>query len=243
MRILVVDDLENIRESLEWLIHENGDKAITCGSGEQAISFLAADKFDAMFLDIKLPHKSGLDVLKEIRHLLPKLKVIMISGHADLSTAVTATKLGAYDFLEKPLNPEKVLLVLKQLKERRSLEDQFSQLKELVQVEYQMVGDSPELVRLRSEIDLAAPSDSRILIQGENGTGKELAAREIHQKSARHDKPFVKLNCAAIPKELIESELFGHERGAFTGAVNAKSACLKKQKAERCCWMKSGTWH
>jgi len=163
VRILVVDDLENIRESLEWLIHENGDKAITCGSGEQAISFLAADKFDAMFLDIKLPHKSGLDVLKEIRHLLPKLKVIMISGHADLSTAVTATKLGAYDFLEKPLNPEKVLLVLKQLKERRSLEDQFSQLKELVQEgpESRKIGighvQRPDPVALVSEQEVARP--------------------------------------------------------------------------------------
>jgi len=146
----------------------------------------------------------------------------MISGHADLEVAVKATKLGAYNFLEKPLNPDKVLLEVKNVENHQQMLKEVANLKRLVEYDYQMVGNSPAMDRLRSEIEKAAPSEGRILIYGENGTGKELVAREIHQKSQRKNRPFVKVNCAAIPKELIESELFGHEKGAFTGAFKKK---------------------
>lgn len=222
MRILVVDDSKNIRESLAWLLTEDGNEVVTCASGEEAQALLTAETFDLLFLDVKLPGRSGLEVLADISPRHTGLKVIMISGHADLATAVTATKMGAYDFFEKPLNPEKIILELKKLRAREQIETEVNHLKKLVHVEYQMVGNTPVMQHLRQEIERAAPSDSRILIYGENGTGKELVAREIHYKSSRKGKPFVKLNCAAIPKELIESELFGYERGAFTGAIKRK---------------------
>lgn len=222
MRVLVVDDKKNIRDSLEWLIKSEGHEAILCASGEEAEAMVTRENFDLVLLDVRLPGKDGLLVLEEVVRLQPDLKVIMISGHADLSTAVRATKLGAYDFLEKPLNAERVIMEIRKLHDHGRMEKQVSELKELVDLEYRMVGNTKSMRELRDIIDRASPSEGRIMIYGENGTGKELVAREIHEKSQRRNQPFVKLNCAAIPKELIESELFGYERGAFTGAIGRK---------------------
>lgn len=231
MRIFIVDDSRNIRDSLTGLLKDAGHLVESCESGEDALLRLKTEAFDAMFLDVMLPGKSGLEILAEISHLLPDLKVIMISGQADLNMAVSATKMGAYDFFEKPLNPEKILLELKKLEDQRQIEKEVNQLKELVDAGYQMIGVTPAMQELRQAIDRAAPSDSRILIHGENGTGKELVAREIHRKSQRRNKAFLKLNCAAIPRELIESELFGYERGAFTGAVKRKPGLIEEAEA------------
>jgi len=220
--ILVVDDSPNIRLTLKDLLTDEGYRVQTVETGEAALQQISEEHFDAMLLDIKLPGMDGLATLKKIGQIQPALKVIMISGQADFQTAVQATKLGAYNFLEKPLQPEKVLLELKNIFDRQKMETEMRRLKNIVDLDYQMIGTSPAMQVLRREIELAAPSEGRILIYGENGTGKELVAREIHRKSLRADKPFVKVNCAAIPKELIESELFGHQKGAFTGAISSK---------------------
>ncbi len=220
--ILVVDDMPNIRQSLKELLQDEGYFVATGGSGEQTLQILAETHFDILFLDVKLPGIDGLTTLKRLQQLQPRPKVIMISGEADLEMAVQATQLGAYNFLEKPLKPEKVLLEVKNIFDRQQVESEVQQLKTIADLEYRMIGNSPAMQKLRGEIELAAPSDSRILIFGENGTGKELVAREIHLKSRRADKAFLKINCAAIPRELIESELFGHEKGSFTGAIRKK---------------------
>ncbi|MBN1350678.1 sigma-54-dependent Fis family transcriptional regulator [candidate division KSB1 bacterium] len=231
MRILIVDDSPNIRLSLKSLLADTGNSVFVCESGEVALDILAEDYFDLLFLDIKLPGMDGLQVLERACRNHPNLKVIMISGHADLEMAVKATRLGAYNFLEKPLNPEKVLLEVKNLQQQKQVETEISNLKKIVDLDYRMIGTSPAMEKLRAQIDQAAPSESRILIWGENGTGKELVAREIHQKSRRTSHPFLKVNCAAIPKELIESELFGHEKGAFTGAIKKKIGVFESANA------------
>lgn len=220
--VLIVDDSASIRRSLGDLLHDEGYQVTSCDSGEAGLQKLAEERFGAMLLDVKLPGIDGIATLKRVLQLQPGLSVMMISGHADLETAVQATRLGAYNFLEKPLNPEKVLLEIKNIFARQQVELEIHRLKNLVALDYQLVGDSPAVQQLREEIERAAPSSGRIFIFGENGTGKELVAREIHQKSRRHDQPFIKVNCAAIPKELIESELFGHQKGAFTGAIKTK---------------------
>jgi len=228
VRILVVDDEKNIRDSLKWLIKSEGHEVILCASGEAAETMVTSENFDLMLLDVRLPGKDGLAVLENVSRLQPALKVIMISAHADLSTAVRATRLGAYDFFEKPLNAERVVMEIRKLQDHERVQKQVSELKELVEWEYRMVGSSKAMRELRNIIARVAPSEGRVLIYGENGTGKELVAREIHEKSTRCKRPFVKLNCAAIPKELIESELFGYERGAFTGATGRKTGVFEE---------------
>lgn len=227
-KILIVDDEQNIRTSLSSLLRDEGYYPSCCENGEQALQLIAQQYFDLIFLDIKLPGIDGLQVLEKLKKISPGTTVIMISGHSDLSIAVKATKLGAYNFLEKPLNPEKVTLEVANIARNKKMEQEVVSLKKIIELDYQMIGVSPAMEKLRQEIQKAAPAESRILIYGENGTGKELAAREIHQHSNRHDKPFIKLNCAAIPKELIESELFGYERGAFTGAFKRKIGVFEK---------------
>jgi two-component system nitrogen regulation response regulator NtrX len=220
--ILVVDDSANIRQALAELLQDEGYVVTSCESGEAGLQKLAEERFGAMLLDVRLPGIDGIATLKRVHQLQPELSVIMISGHADLETAVQATRLGAYNFLEKPLSPEKVLLEIKNIFARQQVELEMHRLKNLVELDYQLIGDAPPMRQLREEINRAAPSSGRIFIFGENGTGKELVAHEIHRKSRRGDKPFIKVNCAAIPKELIESELFGHQKGAFTGAIKTK---------------------
>ncbi|MCI0496125.1 sigma 54-interacting transcriptional regulator, partial [candidate division KSB1 bacterium] len=222
LKILIIDDERNIGASLSGFLSDNGHRAKICYEGISGLQTAIDEYFDLIFLDVMLPGKDGLQVLEQLKKAKPDQKVIMISGHADLQIAVKATRLGAYNFLEKPLNPDKVLLEIKNIESQQQMLKEMANLKKLVEFDYQMVGNSPAMERLRQEIERVAPSNGRILIHGENGTGKELVAREIYQKSNRKYKSFVKVNCAAIPKDLIESELFGHEKGAFTGAIRKK---------------------
>ena len=227
MRIIVTDDDKNIRDSLQWLLQKDGHEVVLCQNGEDASAISKSESFDMGFCDVKMPGMGGLKALENMLANQPQLKIIMISGQADISTAVTATKLGAYDFMEKPLNPEKVLLEVKKIENQLAVQARVDKLSSIVNLDYQMIGDSPAMQNLREAINRAAPSDSRILIYGENGAGKELVAREIHKKSGRTGA-FVQLNCAALPRDLIESELFGYEKGAFTGAHKRKIGMIEE---------------
>ena len=227
-KILIVDDEHNIRSSLSGLLRDQGYQPVSCETGEQALDLIRNEAVDLIFLDVRLPGLDGLQVLERLKRTTSDLTVIMISGNADLNMAVKATKLGAYNFLEKPLNPEKVLLEVNNIVNNKKIKSEVVTLKKLLDQEYKLIGDSAVIQKLRRDIKMAAPSDGRILIYGENGTGKELVAREIHELSDRKKKPFVKVNCAAIPRELIESELFGYERGAFTGANKRKIGMIEE---------------
>jgi two-component system nitrogen regulation response regulator NtrX len=217
-QILIIDDEKNIRRSMELILKSEGYTVVSAESGEAALKVLQHDCPDAIFLDVMLPKKDGLSVLREIKASYPDIDIIMISGHATLGMAVEATKAGAYDFLEKPLQKEKILLILTHLFENKRLKDRYHRLKMEVEDEYQILGNSPGIEKLREELKKVASTDSKVLIQGESGTGKELAAWAIHEWSERRTQAFIKMNCAAIPEELTESELFGYEKGAFTGA-------------------------
>ncbi|MBC8183236.1 sigma-54-dependent Fis family transcriptional regulator [candidate division KSB1 bacterium] len=228
MHILIIDDEKNICSSLSGFLNDMGHSTKTCMDGDSGLQTAIAEYFDLVFLDVMLPGKNGLEVLEQLRQAKPNQHVVMISGDADLQTAVRATKLGAYNFLEKPLNPDKVILEVKNIDRHQKMIREVTDLKKLVEYEYTMVGNSPALEKVRNEIKRAAPSDGRIMIYGDNGTGKELVAREIHLQSNRKNGPFIKVNCAAIPKDLIESELFGHEKGAFTGAIKKKCGMFQE---------------
>jgi two-component system nitrogen regulation response regulator NtrX len=218
-RILIVDDERAIQSSLRGVLEDEGYRVTAVGSGEDALAVLADEVADVVFLDIWMPGTDGLDTLDRIKRLRPETTVVMISGHGTIETAVRATRLGAYDFIEKPLSLEKTLLTVARALEHARLERENASLRARLDQRSEIIGESPAIRSLRAQIALAAPSNGRVLIQGENGSGKELVARAIHAQSARHEQPFVEVNCAAIPETLIESELFGHERGAFTGAV------------------------
>jgi len=221
-KILVIDDEKNIRRSMELILKSEGYSIITAESGDAALKLLQKEPPDVIFLDVMLPEKDGLSILKEIKATFSDIDIIMISGHATLGMAVEATKAGAYDFLEKPLQKEKILLILDHLFENKRLKDRYQHLKMVIKDEYQILGSSPSIERLREELKKVASTDSKVLIQGESGTGKELAAWAIHEWSDRQSQPFIKMNCAAIPEELTESELFGYEKGAFTGAQETR---------------------
>jgi len=220
--ILVVDDEKNIRSSLEGILKDEGYRVRGAPTGEELLKQVAQTIPDLVILDVWLPGMDGLQALTELKRLHPELPVIMISGHSTVETAVKATKLGAYDFIEKPLSLEKTVLAVRNALDRQRLEQENRALRQTLEQRYEIVGDSPAIQALRAQIESAAPSHGRVLIRGESGTGKELIARTIHRQSLRADKPFVEVNCAAIPDELIESELFGHERGAFTGATTKR---------------------
>jgi len=222
MKILVVDDDKNIRLTLKGVLEDENYICETVKTGEEAVDYVEKEKFDVIFLDVKLPGIDGIEVLRKIKNKFPDTYIIMISGHSDFETAVEATKLGAYNFIEKPLKADKIILELKNIESRKKLEYDLKRLKEVTEGEGEIIGDSEAIRKLKKDIKLAAPSESRVMIFGENGTGKELAARAVHFNSRRKNKPFVKINCAALPKDLIESELFGYEKGAFTGAVSRK---------------------
>ena len=220
--VLIVDDEESIRSSLDGILQDEGYRTSVAASGESALSLLREELPDLMLLDIWMPGLDGLETLRRVRELAPEQVVIMMSGHGTIETAVKATKLGAFDFIEKPLSLEKLLLSIQNALKIRQLVEENRSLKAMIAKEYDMVGSSPEISLLKEQIAIAAPTSGWVLITGENGTGKELVARAIHNQSRRREKPFVEVNCAAIPEELIESELFGHERGAFTGATTQR---------------------
>ena len=222
--VLIVDDEESIRRSLAGLLADEGYETAAACDGEAALEWLRAAEEDpgAVLLDIAMPGRDGMAVLEELRDGWPGLPVVMMSGHGTIETAVRATRLGAFDFIEKPLSADKILLTLEHALERSRLESENRQLRAQALRAHEILGNSEPVQRLKRQIAQAAPTHGWVLISGENGTGKELVARQIHLLSKRSDRPFVEVNCAAIPEELIESELFGHEKGAFTGAIARK---------------------
>ena len=220
--ILIVDDEEGIRRSLKGVLEDEGYRVLLAEDGDKALSLMEEESPDLVLLDIWMPGKDGMVVLEEIRRGWPMLPVVMISGHGSIDLAVRATKLGAYDFVEKPLSLDKVLLTLRNALNYSFLEEENRRLRQQVRPRDEITGTSPAIQRLKEQVRIIAPTSSFVLIHGENGTGKEVVARAIYKQSRRSQGPFVEVNCAAIPEELIESELFGHEKGAFTGATQMR---------------------
>ncbi len=220
--LLLIDDEPNILTTLRRALEIEGYEVEVAGGGRVGLEKVAARDFDLVLLDVMMPELDGLQTLELIRGRDPELPVIMMSGHATIDTAVQATKLGAGDFLEKPLSTEKTLLTIRNALALAVLRREHARLAEKARAELAMIGTSPRMRAIYEKIRMVAPTNGRVLITGENGTGKELIARALHEGSRRADKPFIKLNCAAIPSELIESELFGHEKGAFTGATQMR---------------------
>jgi len=220
--ILIVDDESGIRESLGALLRDEGYELDVASSGEECLDLLARRMFDLILLDVWLPQMDGLETLERLQARDDAPMVVMISGHGNIETAVRATKLGAFDFIEKPLSIEKTVLVVRNALEYLRLEDENRRLRAELEERHQILGSSVPMKALRQQIALTAPTNSRVLIYGESGTGKELVARGLHAHSPRSVMPFVEVNCAAIPEELIESEMFGHRKGSFTGASEDK---------------------
>jgi two-component system nitrogen regulation response regulator NtrX len=218
--ILIVDDEPGVRSSLSGVLRDEGYGVEAVASGEDCLDRLARGPVDLIVLDVWMPGMDGLATLARLRERQVDTPVVLISGHGNIESAVKAIKLGAFDFVEKPLSLDKTLLVVRNALRQRSLEDENRALRARVDRTHTMVGESAVIRQLREQVAMAAPSNGRVLIFGENGTGKELVARTLHSLSRRRTGPFVEVNCAAIPEELIESELFGHVRGAFTGAVS-----------------------
>jgi two-component system, NtrC family, nitrogen regulation response regulator NtrX len=218
-RILVVDDEDGIRKILRQILEYEGHDVGTAGGGGEAIALFTEFRPDLTLLDVKMARMDGLEVLDRIRETDPAAVVVMISGHGTIETAVEATRRGAYDFLEKPLDTDRLLVTIRNGLLHRGLEQENARLRGEVESHYEIVGKSFAIRALVDRIEKVAPTDARVLVTGENGTGKELVARAIHSLSGRRDAPFVEVNCAAIPSELIESELFGHMKGSFTGAT------------------------
>ncbi len=225
-RILIVDDEVSILSTLSDVLKDESFETELAESAEEAMKILMnsdAHDFQAALVDIWMPGVDGIEFLDWTKRRFPKLQVIMMSGHGTIETAVKATKKGAYDFIEKPLSLEIVLIKLNHALKESALERENEELRRAQRSEdYEIIGKSPEIKSVLEQISMAAPSDGGVMINGENGTGKELVARQIHYQSLRREKPFIELNCAAIPEEMIESELFGHEKGAFPGAINQK---------------------
>jgi two-component system nitrogen regulation response regulator NtrX len=220
--VLIVDDEESIRRTLASVLEDEGLSVETAASGEECLASFERRVFGCVLLDVWLPGIDGIETLERLRSAYPDTAVIMISGHGKIETAVRATRMGALDFIEKPLQTERTILAIRNALRQRQLEADNRRLRERLDDEYAMIGESVPMRALRQQIALAGPTNGRILIYGESGTGKELVARALHSQSGRASMPFVELNCAAIPEELIESELFGHTKGAFTGATRSK---------------------
>ncbi len=220
--ILIIDDERNIRRTLDMILSGEGYQVFTCASAQAGLDTIKKERIHLILLDIVMPEISGLDLLPKLLEVRPNLAVIMISGHGNVQNAVLAIKRGAYDFMEKPLDRDKVLMAISRALQTRKLAAENRHLKQQIEGRYEMVGQSPALTEIRNQIARVAPTNGRVLILGESGTGKELIARAVHKMSHRAKNPFIKVNCAAIPEELIESELFGSDRGAFTGAVRTR---------------------
>jgi two-component system, NtrC family, nitrogen regulation response regulator NtrX len=218
-KILVIDDEKSIRESIGMILEYEQYETAFSEDGIKGLNLLENEEFDCILLDIKMPGMDGIEVLEKIKSKSPTLPVIMISGHGTIETAIESTRKGAYDFLEKPLDRNKLLITVRNAIEHSKLNSEYIKIKKQVEGKYEILGESESIKSILSLITTVAPTDARVLITGENGSGKELVARQIFMQSNRKNKPFVEVNCAAIPKELIESELFGHEKGSFTGAT------------------------
>src|SRR5262245_27285956 len=221
-RILIVDDEPGIRQSLKGVFEDEGFTTEAVSNGEDCLKKIEQDSYDLVLLDIWLPQMDGLETLRRLREKSPETHVIMISGHATIATAVSATKLGAFDFIEKPLSLEHTLLTARNALSHRRLEQANDLLRHQLEERFNIVGESIPIKALRKQIAIVAPTNSRVLTYGESGAGKELVSRNIHFMSSRASQAFVEVNCAAIPEELIESELFGHTKGSFTGANETK---------------------
>lgn len=218
MKILIIDDERSIRNSLKEILADEGYDVDVAENGRQGCEMVEKEKYSVIFCDIKMPEMDGIEVLEKLRQMGVDSAVIMISGHGDIDTAVECIKKGAFDFIQKPLDLNRILITIRNATEKVSLVKETRILKKKVYGQ-EMVGESEAIVKVKDMIEKVAPTDARVLIIGSNGTGKELVARNLHQKSARSASPYVEVNCAAIPSELIESELFGHEKGAFTSAI------------------------
>jgi two-component system nitrogen regulation response regulator NtrX len=218
-RLLVVDDEKGIRDALLQLFEYEGHEVTAAEDGREAIEMAAKLHPDVTFLDVKMPGLDGLDVLARLREQDPEAVVVMISGHGTIDTAIEATRKGAYDFLEKPLDTDRLLVTLRRALELKGLTKSVAALKRQVESRYEIVGKSFAVRQVLERVEKVSPTEARVLVTGENGTGKELVARAIHRLSGRAEEPFVEVNCAAIPSELIESALFGHMKGSFTGAI------------------------
>lgn len=221
-KILVIDDEKGIRNSLKDIFQYEGHTVILAEHGMEGIVAAKTEKPDVVFCDIKMPKMDGLEVLERIKEFSPDTPIIMISGHGTIDNAVEAIRKGAYDFIEKPLDLNRLLVTIKNATDKHQLIHETKILKNKISKKYQMIGESEAINRVRSMIEKVAPSDARILITGPNGSGKELVAHELHELSHRKNNAFIEVNCAAIPSELIESELFGHEKGSFTSAIKQK---------------------
>jgi DNA-binding NtrC family response regulator len=217
--ILVVDDEKSVRDSLKMVLEFESYEVLFAENGHEALRHLTTASIDLILLDVKMAGMDGLEVLQRVRQKRSELPVIMISGHGTIETAVEATKLGAFDFLAKPLDRDKLLVTVRNALQQAKLSEEYRQLRESVEGKWQILGESPKIKEILAVIERVAPTDVRVLITGENGSGKELVARALQRYSKRSSKPFIEVNCAAIPSELIESELFGHEKGSFTGAT------------------------
>ena len=218
MKILIIDDERSIRNSLKEILVDEGYDVDVAENGVQGCEMVDKEKYSVVFCDIKMPEMDGMEVLDRFGQMGVEAAVVMISGHGDIETAVECIKKGAFDFIQKPLDLNRILITIKNATEKVSLVKETKILKKKVYGQ-EMVGESEAIVKVKDMIEKVAPTDARVLIIGSNGTGKELVARNLHQKSARSSSPYVEVNCAAIPSELIESELFGHEKGAFTSAI------------------------
>ncbi len=221
-RVLVVDDEESIRKSLEKLLSYEKYAVSSAADGKTALALVDGERVDIVLLDIKMPGMDGMEVLQRMKESRPELPVVIISGHGTIETAVEATKLGAFDFIEKPIDMERLLLTIRNGIKQGELSRQNVALKKRAGIKTEIIGSHPSIEKIMDTITRVASTNARVLIMGENGTGKELVARKIHELSNRSDESFVEVNCAAIPEELIESELFGHEKGSFTGAISQK---------------------
>ncbi|MEE9186473.1 MAG: sigma-54 dependent transcriptional regulator [Bacteroidota bacterium] len=217
--ILVVDDEKSVRDSLKMILEYEHYDVVFAVNGVKALADVEKNSFDVILLDIKMPGMDGMEVLHRLKDTHPEIPVIIISGHGTIENAVEATKLGAYDFLSKPLDRDKVLVTVRNAIEQRNLRIRYQQMREQIEGRQVILGSSPKVKEILRIIERVGPTHARVLISGENGTGKELVAKALHRSSRRSDMPMVEVNCAAIPSELIESELFGHEKGAFTGAT------------------------
>jgi two-component system nitrogen regulation response regulator NtrX len=230
-RILVIDDEAAIRDSLRMILEYEGYDFVGAATGEEGIGVVEREAVDLVFLDIKMPGMDGLEVIGRLKKVAESLPVVMISGHATVATAVEATKLGAFDFVEKPLTTERVLLTIRNALGFTRLRDENRSLQRVIEIRTEMVGASPVLNQVLESVRRAAPTTATVLIRGESGSGKELVARMIHRSSLRSRERFIQVNCAAIPDDLIESELFGHEKGSFTGATEKQIG--KFEQADR----------